>query len=86
MLNDRRGVRLDLRSTAALPEQWTHVTISCDRDEARLFIDGRPAGRARYGVPFATEVTPLLIGASENDATGPPGGFLPGRLDEVTRC
>jgi hypothetical protein len=82
LLNDRRGVRLDLRSADPLPTgRWVHVTAISDRQAARLYIDGLAAGTARYGVPFAPDVSPVLIGAG--DSGDGPAGFLRGRLDEL---
>jgi hypothetical protein len=82
LLNDRRGVRLDLRGAVPLPTgRWVHVAVTSDRQAARLYIDGLPAGSASYGVPFAPDVSPLLIGAG--DSAAGPAGFLPGRLDEL---
>jgi hypothetical protein len=79
LLNDRRGVRLELHSTVGLPTgSWVHAAVACDRRSARLYVDGNPAGEAAYGVPFAPDVSPLLIGAGSDVA-----GFLSERLDEV---
>jgi hypothetical protein len=84
VLNDRRGVRLSVQATSPLPPApWVHVAITSDEAEARLYIDGRPAGRAPYGVPIATDVSPLLVGASEGASPGALTDFFPGRLDEL---
>jgi hypothetical protein len=82
LLNDRRGVRLNLRSTLPLPTgRWVHAAMACDRRAARLYVDGTAAGEAPYGVPFAPEVSPLLIGASQSAST--VVNFLPERLDDL---
>jgi hypothetical protein len=84
VLNDRPGVRLSLQSATPLPaDAWVHVAITSDRDQARLYIDGQPAGSAVYGVPIATDVSPVVIGAAEGEPAGALTGFLPGRLDEL---
>jgi hypothetical protein len=82
LLNDRRGVRLDLRSADPVRAgRWVHVAATSDREAARLYIDGLPVATARYGVPFAPDVSPVLIGAG--DTADGPAGFLRGRLDEL---
>jgi hypothetical protein len=85
LLNDRPGVRLDVRSTAKLPvARWTHVAVTSDRSDVRLYVDGQPASAVPYGVPIAPDVSPLLIGAASGEtATAQPTGYWPGRLDDV---
>jgi hypothetical protein len=85
LLNDRKGVKFELRSFYKLAlERWTHVAVTADKAEARIYIDGALAGSAPYGVPLASDVTPLLIGAAESDAAPvTPADFWSGRLDEV---
>ncbi len=84
VVNDRPGVRLNLQGSARLPaDAWSHVAITCDEQEARVFIDGRRVARAVYGVPIATDITPLLIGAREGNPNQPLSGFLPARVDDL---
>jgi hypothetical protein len=84
VVNDRPGVRLNLQGSARLAaDAWSHVAITCDEQHARVFIDGRPVARAVHGVPIATDITPLLIGAREGDANQPVSGFLPARVDDL---
>jgi hypothetical protein len=84
VLNDRPGLPLQLQSGVKLPrEAWVHVAIACDKLEARLYVDGKRAAMALYGVPIANDVTPVIIGASEGDPSGGLNGFFSGRLDEL---
>jgi hypothetical protein len=84
VVNDRPGVLLNLRTNARLPaDTWTHVAITCDERESRIYLDGRMVTRAVYGVPIATDVTPVFIGGWDSDANMGIGGRIAARLDEL---
>jgi len=66
------GINADLSSNQTLPSgtDWMHVafTYVADSkvgDNLRLFVNGKAFGTQAFAVPFASENTPLLVGAAE---------------------
>jgi hypothetical protein len=83
--NDRPGYRLEVGSLISLPtERWVHVAVTLGGGEARLYVDGIPAGGRDYNLPLVADLSPLLIGASQSVGGGPrTADFYLGRIDEL---
>jgi len=62
--------------------RWQHVAGVLDGAEARLYVDGRLAGRAPAAGPRGRNRLPLVVGADPS-ASGAPARFFEGRIDEV---
>ena len=77
-LHSGNGYRLDLLGERLVPrDTWSHVLVSYDQTEARLFVDGQLAGNARFGLGLPAENSPLAVGATspaQRDRRRPPAG------------
>jgi len=62
--------------------QWTHIAVTYDGREARIYLNGTHAGKKRQG-PLApqTKKVPFLVGALYYK--GKPSGFFNGVIDDV---
>jgi hypothetical protein len=62
--------------------EWTHIAVSYDGTEARIFLNGTHAGKKRQGaIVVPTKKVPLMIGALYYK--GKPSGFFGGVIDDV---
>jgi hypothetical protein len=62
--------------------EWTHIAVSYDGTEARIFLNGTHAGKKRQGAIVAPlKKVPLMIGALY--FKGKPSGFFGGVIDDV---
>jgi hypothetical protein len=88
-INSANAYRADASSPAPVPrDEWVHVAMTFDTEQARLFVGGKPAGSAVYMLGIPPDITPIVIGGAETER---PGGEVAGvtgrlaaRLDEVT--
>jgi hypothetical protein len=88
-INSANAYHADVSSAAALPrEQWVHVAMTFDSEQARLYVGGKAAGATVYMLGIPPDTTAIVIGGAENER---PDGELAGvtgrlatRLDEVT--
>ncbi|MDY6987069.1 MAG: LamG-like jellyroll fold domain-containing protein [Thermodesulfobacteriota bacterium] len=60
--------------------EWYHLAVTRRANTFTIFIDGNPAGSTERTVVIPNPNAPLTIG----QANEPFGGFMNGRLDEVT--
>jgi Concanavalin A-like lectin/glucanases superfamily len=83
-LHSGNGYRLDLLGERLVPrDTWSHVLVSYDQTEARLFVDGQLAGNARFGLGLPAENSPLAVGASLTGSNETAADRLLGVLDDL---
>jgi hypothetical protein len=74
-------IRPLVASTPVLPMTWTHLAVTYDGENARLYVDGAEVDAKPITGAFGDDTTPLIIGGNGNkDITDER---LPGRIDEV---
>ncbi|HEY2903634.1 MAG TPA: LamG domain-containing protein [Polyangia bacterium] len=84
------GINADLSSNQPLPSgtDWMHVAFTYVADSKvadglRLFVNGKAFGSQAFGLPFATENTPLLVGAAEAPNFDLPAKTIGDRLAAI---
>jgi hypothetical protein len=83
-LNSANGYNANLNSGSPVPRgAWVHVAMTFDQHEVRLFVDGVERASQPYLLALPSEVTPVLVGASEAPFGGPTSSRLGATLDEV---
>jgi hypothetical protein len=88
MINSANGYRGDVSSPAMLPRsRWVHVAMTFDSSQARLYVDGKPAGQVTYMLSIPPDTSSIVIGGAEMERptgeAGPVVGRLAARVDEV---
>jgi hypothetical protein len=63
------------------PMTWTHLAVTYDGSNARLYVDGTQAKVLPVTGMFGDETNPLIIGGNENE--GIIDERFPGRIDEI---
>jgi hypothetical protein len=83
-LNTASGYNANLTSSSALGhDRWTHVAMTYDGHQVRLFVDGTERGSMPYALGLPPELSPVLVGAAEPGAGGSPISRLTATIDEV---
>jgi len=62
---------------------WTHLAGVYDGAFARLYVNGQEVASQSLTGPFSTDITPVILGGNDNDASGVPTELFPGRIDEL---
>jgi hypothetical protein len=84
-LNSANGYNANLSSRDPLPrDRWVHVAMTYDEHNLRLFVDGAEQASQPYALALPSEVTPVLVGATEPPLGGTATTRLAATLDEVT--
>jgi hypothetical protein len=82
LINAVNGYHADLSAPMAVAfDVWTHVAMTYDSHDVRLYIAGTQVATAPYLLGIAPDLTPVLVGAS--GAVGSVGDRLPAALDDV---
>jgi len=62
---------------------WTHLAGVYDGAFARLYVNGQEVASQSLTGPFSPDITPVILGGNDNDASGVPTELFPGRIDEL---
>jgi len=82
LINAVNGYHADLSAPMAVPfDVWTHVAMTYDSSNVRLYIDGKQVAAAPYLLGIAPDLTPVWIGAG--GAADKVSDRLPAYLDDV---
>lgn len=76
-----RGTALAVLDEPIAWDEWHHVALTCDGNEAVLFVDGVPVGRGEAG-EMVYRGGPFFVGAEPN-GRGDPVSMFSGMIDEV---
>jgi hypothetical protein len=83
-INSSNGARAELTGARPVPlRTWVHLAAVYDRATVRLYIGGINVGQQRYELGLGPENSPLLLGASQDEALTGGDDRLHGALDEV---
>jgi hypothetical protein len=83
-LNSANGYNANLTASDPLPrDRWIHVAMTYDQHNVRLFVDGMEQASQPYQLALPSEVTPVLVGATEASQGGVANTRLAASLDEV---
>lgn len=63
------------------PMTWTHLAVTYDGANARLYVDGTEVDVVPITGSFGPDTTPLILGGNQNEAV--VSERFPGRLDEI---
>jgi hypothetical protein len=63
------------------PMTWTHLAVTYDGSNARLYVDGALADTKPITGSFGDDTTPLILGGNGNE--GIISERFPGRIDEI---
>jgi hypothetical protein len=82
LINAVNGYHADLSAPMVVPfDVWTHVAMTYDLGNVRLYIDGRQVAAAPYLLGIAPDLTPVLVGGG--GAIGRITDRLHADLDDV---
>lgn len=77
------GYALIRAATPAPKGVWTHLAGVYDGAFARLYVNGQEVASQSLTGPFSPDITPVILGGNDNDASGVPTELFPGRIDEL---